>query len=256
MATNARSTSSSDLPSAVPAPGVSQVPNAIMPMCAACEIREFTFCSALHDEELGHLQAIVRQVRMAPQQLLFQEGDDAGNVYNILGGILKLYKLLPDGRRQITGFVHQGDFLGIAASGTYSYSAEAVTGVSLCRFPRHRLEETFDRFPHLQRRLFDIANDELVAAQDQMLLLGRKTALEKISSFLLRLSEREQRSGVEQGPVELPMTRGDIADYLGLTIETVSRTLSQLKNDSLIKQNSLTEIELTNMGALREITES
>ncbi len=224
--------------------------------CRACEFRSLTFCAGLRNQEIGELSAIVTRLRIEPQQIVFQEGDTVEHVFNVTSGVVKLYKLLLDGRRQITGFLLPGDFLGLASRTGYSYSAEAVTGVSLCRFPRHRLEETFDRFPHLQRRLFDIANDELVAAQDQMLLLGRKTALEKISSFLLRLSEREQRSGAEQGPVELPMTRGDIADYLGLTIETVSRTLSQLKNDSLIKQNSLTEIELTNMGALREITES
>ena len=108
----------------------------------------------------------------------------------------------------------------------------------------------------MRRRLFDIANDELVAALDQMLLLGRKTALEKIASFLLQLSEREQRRGAGLGSLDLPMTRGDIADYLGLTIETVSRTLSLLKGQALIKQKSLSEIELTNIDALQEITES
>jgi CRP/FNR family transcriptional regulator, anaerobic regulatory protein len=229
--------------------------------CRACEFRSLTFCAGLHNQEIGELSSIVTRLRIEPQQIVFQEGDAVEHVFNVTSGVVKLYKLLLDGRRQITGFLLPGDFLGLASRTGYSYSAEAVTGVSLCRFPRHKLEETFDRFPRLQRRLFEIANDELVAAQDQMLLLGRKTALEKISSFLLRLSEREQRRGAVPGPVELPqvelpMTRGDIADYLGLTIETVSRTLSQLKNDSLITQNSLTEIELTNIGALQEITES
>lgn len=149
-----------------PTPGVSQVSNDIMSMCAACKICEFMFCSDLHDEELGQLQAIMRQVRMAPQQLLFQEGDDAGNVYNILSGILNLCKLLPDGRRQITGPVHQRDFLGISAGGTYSYSAEAVTDVALCRFPRRQLYLLFDCFPKLEGRLLGIATDELTAAQD------------------------------------------------------------------------------------------
>ena len=113
------------------------------------------------------------------------------HVFNVTSGVVKLYKLMLDGRRQITGFLLPGDFLGLASRTGYSYSAEAVTPVSLCRFPRHRLEEAFDRFPHLQRRLFDIANDELVAAQDQMLLLGRKTALEKnILIFIVPLRAR------------------------------------------------------------------
>ena len=118
------------------------------------------------------------------------------------------------------------------------------------------MEEAFDRFPHLRRRLFDIANDQLVAAQDYLLLLGRKTAIEKTAPFLLRLSAREQRRGAGPGSLDLPMTRGDIADYLGLSIETVSPTLSHVMSDRLIRQISLSEIELTNIDALREITES
>lgn len=238
--------------------------------CRACEFRSLTFCAGLHDQEIGELSATVTRLRIEPQQIVFQEGDPVAHVFNVTSGVVKLYELLLDGRRQITGFLLPGDFLGLASRAGYSYSAEAVNDVSLCRFPRHRLEEAFDRFPQLQRRLFDIANDELVAAQDQILLLGRKTAREKIVSFLLRLSEREQRRSaggaaapsqvalpaVELPPVALPMTRGDIADYLGLTIETVSRSLSQLKSNALITQKSLTEIELTDIGALREITES
>jgi CRP/FNR family transcriptional regulator len=255
MATDAHRTSSPDLPSALPAPDISQVPNAIMPVCAACEIRQFTFCSALQDEELGHLQAIVRQVRMAPQQLLFQEGDDAGNVYNILGGILKLYKLLPDGRRQITGFVHPGDFIGIAASGIYSYSAEAITDVALCRFPRRQLYLLFDRFPKLEGRLLGITTDELTAAQDQMLLLGRKTAAEKLASFLLSLGTRMNGEGGEEKPIPVPMTRSDVADYLGLTVETVSRTLSRLKKSGLIEISEAHRITITQLDALQDIAE-
>jgi CRP/FNR family transcriptional regulator len=226
-----------------------------MPVCAACEIRQFTFCSALQDEELGHLQAIVRQVRMAPQQLLFQEGDDAGNVYNILGGILKLYKLLPDGRRQITGFVHPGDFIGIAASGIYSYSAEAITDVALCRFPRRQLYLLFDRFPKLEGRLLGITTDELTAAQDQMLLLGRKTAAEKLASFLLSLGTRMNGEGGEEKPIPVPMTRSDVADYLGLTVETVSRTLSRLKKSGLIEISEARRITITQLDALQDIAE-
>ncbi len=224
--------------------------------CRACEFRSLTFCAGLHEREIAELSAIVTRLRIEPQQVVIQESDPAEHVFNVTSGVVKLYKLLLDGRRQITGFLLPGDFLGLSSRVGYAYSAEAVTDVSLCRFPRQWLEEAFDRFPHLRRRLFDIANDELVAAQDQMLLLGRKTALEKIASFLLQLSEREQRRGAGLGSLDLPMTRGDIADYLGLTIETVSRTLSLLKGQALIKQKSLSEIELTNIDALQEITES
>ena len=231
------------------------MPGAIMPMCAACEIREFTFCAALRDDELGHLQAIVRQVRMTPKQMLFSEGDDADNVYNILAGILKLYKLLPDGRRQITGFVYPGDFLGIAAGGVYSYSSEAVTDVALCRFPRRQLFLLFDRFPKLESRLLGIATDELTAAQDQMLLLGRKTAAEKLASFMLALARRMNGANGEARPVPVPMTRSDVADYLGLTVETVSRTLSRLKISGPISVADAHRIIIERPDTLQDIAE-
>ena len=255
MVTNPRETSSSELPRARPALAVPQAAGAIMPLCAACEIRAFTFCAALRDEELGHLQAIVRQVRMTPQQMLFQEGDDAGNVYNILAGMLKLYKLLPDGRRQITGFVHRGDFLGISATGAYSYGAEAITDVALCRFPRRQLYLLFDRFPKIEGRLLGIATDELTAAQDQMLLLGRKTAAEKLASFLLGLARRMNGVDGEDKPVTVPMTRGDIADYLGLTVETVSRTLGRLKKAGLIVIAEAHSITIVKPDELRDIAD-
>ncbi|MFQ5783974.1 MAG: Crp/Fnr family transcriptional regulator [Alphaproteobacteria bacterium] len=228
---------------------------AAIPMCAACEVREHTFCAALNDEEVASVQAIVRQVRLAPGQMLFQEGDEAENVFNVVSGIIKLYKLLPDGRRQITGFLHPGDFLGIAAGGRYSYNTEAIGTVTLCRFPRRALYRLFDRFPKLERRLLGIATDELTAAQDQMLLLGRKTAIEKIASFLLMLADR---AGVEDGgddPVPVPMTRNDIADYLGLTMETVSRTLGRMKRDGLITTSEPHCVGLTRRDAIEELAE-
>ena len=224
--------------------------------CRACEFRHLTFCVALEEEEIGKLSTIVTRLRISPQKMLFQEGDPAEYLFNVTSGAVKLYKLMPDGRRQITGFMLPGDFMGLAGQHGYSYGAEAITDVDLCRFPRRRLEKLFDVYPQLERRLFHIANDELVAAQDQMLLLGRKTAVEKIASFLLKLSEREQMRGMAASPLTLPMTRSDIADYLGLTIETVSRTMSQLKRRGLVQQKSLTEIELSDPAALLALTEA
>lgn len=224
-------------------------------MCAACDVRGFTFCSALGDDELACIQAIVRQVRLVSGQMLFQEGDDADTVFNVVQGIIKLYKLLPDGRRQITGFLFAGDFLGIAASGAYSHSAEAVADVTLCRFPRKKLYQLFERFPKLESRLLGIATDELTAAQDQMLLLGRKTASEKLSSFLLALARRSGVTGDAGDPVHVPMTRTDVADYLGLTVETVSRTLGRLKQAGLIEVPNAHEVVLTRRDEIEEIAE-
>ncbi len=233
-----------------------QRPSGTIPMCMACEVRDFTFCAALDADEIASVQAIVRQVRLAPGQLLFQEGDEASDLFNVVEGEILLYKMLADGRRQITGFMYPGGFLGVAGAGGYSYSAEALTDATLCRFPRRRLFALFERFPKLEHRLLGIATDELTAAQDQMLLLGRKTASEKIASFLLTLAER---SGVpddaDEVAVTVPMTRAHIADYLGLTIETVSRALGRLKRAGLIRVPDVHQVVIARRGDLKKIAE-
>lgn len=241
------------LPSAQPLPIrlAASAPSA----CALCAVRSLTFCDGLERHELDRLSAIVTRLKLEDGRHVFQEGDAGENIYNLTKGAVKLYKLLPDGRRQITGFLLPGDFLGLSGPDGYSYSAETIEPTELCRFPRKRLDALFNEFPLLERRMLKLATDELIAAQDQMVLLGRRTAVERLAFFLLRLSERERVRGASGNPVLLPMTRGDIADYLGLTIETISRTLSQFKKQGLLKQHSLTLIELMDRARLAEIAE-
>ena len=224
--------------------------------CAACSLRGFTFCSALEGSELAALENIVTPLRLSPGQVLFQEGDEANCVFNVTGGVMRVYKLLPDGRRQITGFLFAANFLGIATSGGYSYNADAITDVQLCRFRRPQLMALFERYPKLERRLLGIATDELTAAQDQMLLLGRKTAAEKLASFLLGMAKRAGVDGAAADHVRLPMTRADIADYLGLTIETVSRTLSRFKRSGLIEIADGHSIALARPDDIADIAEA
>jgi CRP/FNR family transcriptional regulator len=224
--------------------------------CAACELRKFAFCAALGDEELAALESIVRPVRLTSGQVLFQEGDEADSVFNVTAGTMRVYKLLPDGRRQITGFLFPPDYLGISAIGAYAYSAEAVTDVELCRFGRPELDALFSRFAKLERRLLNMATDELTAVQDQMLLLGRKSASEKLASFLLGIARRARVNGGQDSPVPVPMTRTDIADYLGLTIETVSRVLGRFKRSGIIEIAQGRSIVLTRRDKLEEIAEA
>lgn len=202
--------------------------------CMSCNVREMSVCADLTPDELEHLATIVSDQKADTGHAIFSEGDDAGSLFNVTGGVVKLYKLLPDGRRQITGFLFPGDFLGLAVNDQYGYSAEAVEPVRLCRFPRQPLERIMERYPHMKARLFTMASNELAAAQDQMLLLGRKTARERIASFLLQLQGSAKRRGQPANPIRLPMNRGDIADFLGLTTETVSRTISAMKRSGVI----------------------
>jgi len=223
--------------------------------CGACPVRSLTVCAALEAEELRRLAEILQTVRHDAGHTIFSEGDPADILYNVTAGTMKLYKLLPDGRRQITGFLLPGDFLGLSVNETYAYTAESITPVQLCRFPRKRMEALLDEFPKMQRRLFSMASNELAAAQDQMLLLGRKTAKEKICSFLLMLSQRAQRRGHKENPVHVPMSRADIADYLGLTTETVSRTFTQLKTSRVISLLEGNKVQIQDMDDLLDLAE-
>lgn len=223
--------------------------------CAACAVRDMAFCGALETEEMPRLLAILTTLEVEPHQPIIDEGEPADYLFNVTGGAVKLYKLLPDGRRQITGFLFDGDFLGIAMNERYAYSAEAIDKVCLCRFPRRKLEGLLDEFPRLEKRLLGMASNELVQAQDQILLLGRKTAQEKIVSFLLSLSNRAVRRGDDPSPIGLPMGRADIADYLGLTTETVSRTITHLKRDGYIRLLQGSKVELPDLAALRDLAD-
>jgi len=223
--------------------------------CGACPVRSLTVCAALDPEELRRLADIVQTVRVEANQTIFAEGDTADALYNVTSGTVKLYKLLPDGRRQITGFLVTGDFLGLAVNEHYAYTAETVTSCSVCRFPRRKIDALMDEFPKMQRRLFSMASNELAAAQDQMLLLGRKTAKEKICSFLLMLSQRAARRGHKENPVYVPMSRADIADYLGLTTETVSRTFTQLKTGGAISLQEGNKILIADMDTIYDMAE-
>ena len=224
--------------------------------CAACSIREMSICAVLDNTELSRLASIARTQTVPPRQTIIDEGEDAKLLFNITSGAVKLYKLLPDGRRQITGFFFEGDFLGIALNEVYAYSAEAISEVTLCRFPRNRFETLIDEFPKLEKQLLEMASNELVQAQDQMLLLGRKTAREKVVSFLLSLSQRARRRGAPPSPVALPMSRADIADYLGLTTETVSRTFTALKGSGVIRLLPGNMVELPNPESLHDLADS
>lgn len=221
--------------------------------CADCDVRELTLCAPLDGPEMHRLCGLLHRIDHRDGDNVITEGEPAEHVFNVTGGTVRLFKLLPDGRRAITGFLFPGDFLGLTTRETYTCSAEALGPVSLCRFPRRKLESLFEEIPKLEHRLLGIASNELASAQDQMVLLGRKTAGEKIASFLLILSERQTARNMPADPVSVTMTRSDIADYLGLTTETVSRTFTQLKTKGLIRLEAGGKVALRNRDALEDL---
>ncbi len=222
--------------------------------CAHCNARPLSVCNVISDADLGRLATVAIVTEVAAGSTFIQESEPAHSFFNITRGTAKLFKLLPDGRRQITGFASVGHFLGLAVSDTYAFSAEAIEPVRFCRFPRARLRVLLDDFPAMEKRLLEVAANELVAAQEQMLLLGRKTARERLASFLVAQS----RQGVSchhhpRMRFPLPMTRGDIADYLGLTIETISRTLTRFRGEGLIEIPGQSELVILNRRALESL---
>jgi CRP/FNR family transcriptional regulator len=202
--------------------------------CEDCQVRLFSVCGALEASELEDLDRISQPRNFSARSTLFEQGALAGSVFNVTEGIVRLYKSLPDGRRQIVGFALPGDFLGLALQDRYGVTAEAVTSVTVCRFVRLAFLAFVDGKPHLLRRLHEFAGHELSLAQEQMLLLGRRAAEEKVAAFLLNLQSRYGRIGAMSVTVPLPMSRQDIADYLGLTIETVSRTMTRLAREKAV----------------------
>src|SRR6266540_614385 len=194
--------------------------------CSACAVRSLSICGALDQTDLAEFERIARQTHLAPNEALFTAGQLAGSVHNLTAGVARLYKLLPDGRRQVIGFALPGDFLGTAPSDRYTFSADAIDAVSVCRLPADAFAHFIEQRPHFLLRITEFAARELMLAQEQMLLLGRRTAEEKVAAFLVGWRARLALIGDERQTIALPMSRQDIADYLGLTIETVSRTLT------------------------------
>jgi CRP/FNR family transcriptional regulator len=223
--------------------------------CVHCDLGPMAFCAGLSTKQFRCFMTILGQASIEPDTTIFREGDSAQHLYTITAGAVKLYKLLPDGRRQITAFLFPGDFFGMSINDNYAYTAETMSPVVVCRFPRRKLEALFDELPMLEKKLLGATTQELAAAQEQMLLLGRKTAREKLATFLVVLWKKLSAKGDKSPLFVLPMNRSDIADFLGLTIETVSRTLTGLKRDGLILLPDANHVSIERFDELLRIAE-
>lgn len=187
-------------------------------------------------------------------RILVEEGEPRRRVYTLTSGMLRLSIALPDGRRQITGFLVPGDYLGLSDEGEYSQTVEAVVASKLCAFPVREMEGLQERFPRLKDRLHQMTRLALRRARDSQLVLGRLTPIERLASFLVMLSARAAENKLPDNPLLLPMSRIDIADYLGLTIETVSRNFTKLKTQGVIRLPEPQIVEIVDRAALGEIS--
>lgn len=184
--------------------------------------------------EIGRAAGVGITMTAAPGQTIVVEGDRIEQCFRILSGAVRLYKALADGRRQVIDFRGPGDCFGFLGAGRYTYSVEAVSEATLARHLRPAFESQVRHQAGLAQALLELAHVELEQAQRHMLLLGRKSADEKVASFLLMLAEGTAAAGPPASTFHLPMSRQDMADYLGLTIETVSRTFTRLTREGLI----------------------
>ena len=222
--------------------------------CRNCDKREGALCEVLTCEELDQLDGIMSWVKFPAGQTIFTEGDNLDNYYNITEGVIRLIRIMPDGRRAVLDFLYPGDFVGLNANGEHAYSAEAVTPVRLCCFPKQKLQALFGEIPKMESRLLGIFADKLVSSQHQQADLARKSPRERLAAFLLGLSGKRGLNAGEN-VFRLPMSREDISDYLGLTIETISRTLSAFAKESLIKIDQRKTITLLAPEKLQDLAD-
>ncbi len=220
--------------------------------CMSCEIRHKGVCGALSAEELLMLSAHTRLVNYQSGDELAGEKMPAESYATVIRGVVKLTKRLEDGRQQIVGLQFAPDLLGRLNANENAVSVEAASDVNLCRIPKAALERMVKSNPALAERLMAQALRELDEARDWMVTLGRKTAAEKVASFLLLIATHLDPETVgEKRRFELPLSRADIADFLGLTVETVSRQLSKLRTDGVISIVANRHFEVPKLSKLK-----
>ena len=221
-------------------------------LCASCEARHRGICGALSSEQLVTLARTSWKHKAEAGEELAGEAESIDHYSNVLSGVVKLSKMLPDGRQQIVGLQFAPDFLGRPFKEESVVAAQAATDVALCSFPRRSLERMIADQPELKHRLLEQTLEELDQAREWMVMLGRKTAVEKVASFLLMIAHNidPEADDKSSATFDLPLSRAEIADFLGLTIETVSRQLTRLRADGVIRIELSRHITIDSLARL------
>lgn len=202
---------------------------------------------------LDETLALATLRRIEAKEFVFIEGDPTTHIFRVETGAVALFKVLADGRRQVVGFAYPGDLIGLGAQGEHVMNAQAVKPTRLRCLGMTALHRAAARDPELAFKLYEAVARELAAARDLMLTTGQRSATERVGSFLLAFSRRAERDGQDPCDFELPMTRADIGDFLGLTIETVSRTFTKLKAIGLIELPQSNRVKLVDLAQLERL---
>ncbi|MBO9413027.1 MULTISPECIES: transcriptional regulator FnrL [unclassified Ruegeria] len=222
--------------------------------CADCPIRHRAVCAHCDADELEELEGIKYYRSFEAGQTVIWSGDQMNFVGSVVSGIATLTQTMEDGRTQMVGLLLPSDFVGRPGRESAPYDVQATTDLVMCCFRKKPFEELMNTTPHIAHRLLQMTLDELDAAREWMLVLGRKTAREKIASLLSIIARRDASINQKGGPIvfDLPLTREAMADYLGLTLETVSRQISALKKDEVILLEGKRHVTIPDMGRLME----
>jgi CRP/FNR family transcriptional regulator, anaerobic regulatory protein len=226
--------------------------------CGDCPIRHRAVCARCEPNELEALEHIKYYRSYQAGQTIIWSGDRMDFVASVVTGIATLTQTMEDGRRQMVGLLLPSDFVGRPGRPTAAFDVTATTDLVMCCFRKKPFEEMMATTPHIAQRLLEMTLDELDAAREWMLLLGRKTAREKIASLLAIIARRDSGLKLQaaKGSIvfDLPLTREEMADYLGLTLETVSRQVSALKRDGVIELEGKRHIVVPDFDTLMEET--
>jgi CRP-like cAMP-binding protein len=190
---------------------------------------------------------------VSAKEHVFTEGDDRSHLYRVETGAICLYKVLSDGRRQVLGFAYPGDLVGLGPLGEHQFNAQATKRSRLRSLPLSTVHQIARHDPVLAIRLYEMISQELAAAHDLLLTTGQRTAMERVAAFLLAMSGRSKRASGDANTIHLPMTRSDIGDFLGLTIETVSRTFTKLRQLKIIDLEQSAEVRIRDMEGLERL---
>ena len=228
------------------------------PDCGDCPIRHRAVCARCEEDELAQLEAVKYYRSFEAGQVVTWAGDRMDFVASVVTGIATLTQTMEDGRRQMVGLLLPSDFVGRPGRATAAYDVTATTDLVMCCFRKKPFEDLLTSIPHLGQRLLEMTLDELDAAREWMLLLGRKTARERIASLMAIIARRDAslRLRPARGMLQfdLPLSREQMADYLGLTLETVSRQISALKRDGVIVLDGKRGVSVPDFDRLLEET--
>lgn len=223
--------------------------------CQTCSIKRLCLPVMLADSEIEHLENIIQRKKVLKKgEFLFHAGDTFDSIHAIRSGSLKSYIISSNGTEQITGFHLPGEIIGLNAISTVQYPsfAKALETSLVCTIPFEKLEALSRDIPGLQKQVFNVMSGEIREEQELMMLLSKKNAEERFAAYIMNLSARFRRRGLSDREFQLTMTRGDIGNYLGLAVETVSRLVTRLQKRNLIAIQDR-YIEIINMKELSEL---